>query len=287
MKTVTSVSGGRTSAYIAANYPFDYLLFALVRIEDEKCRFKDEKIRRLVEDRIQAPFIATAEDDTIIYTMLDLEQYIGKPINWVTGLTFDEVVRTKGGWLPNKLHRYCTHYLKIDPMFYWWAENIGEPVNMQIGFRANETKRANDMLSKTNADGFIEFQATFEKHETGKHKGLNKWEFVPWQRPSFPLIEDGIYKQDVTSFWKNKPVRFADYNNCIGCFHRNSMFLRFQYEQHREKMLWFESKEGGENGYWKSEKGLVIPYKKIREMSIQGRLFSEDFEGCPDGFCSL
>ena len=36
MKTATSVSGGMTSAYVAANYPSDYLVFALVRIEDPK-----------------------------------------------------------------------------------------------------------------------------------------------------------------------------------------------------------------------------------------------------------
>ena len=72
MKTMNSLSGGKTSSYIAANYPADYDVFSLVRIEDQNCRFPDEKIRQEVEDRIQAPFIGTAEDDTIIYTMLDL-----------------------------------------------------------------------------------------------------------------------------------------------------------------------------------------------------------------------
>ena len=93
MIKVNSLSGGKTSSYIAANYPADYDVFSLVRIEDENCRFPDEKIRKEVEDRIQAPFIGTAEDDTIIYTMLDLEQYIGRPISWVSGITFDEVVQ--------------------------------------------------------------------------------------------------------------------------------------------------------------------------------------------------
>jgi hypothetical protein len=36
--------------------------------------------------------------------------------------------------------------MKIEPMFYWWAENIGEPTETRIGFRANETRRANNML---------------------------------------------------------------------------------------------------------------------------------------------
>ena len=96
MKTVNSLSGGKTSAYIAANYPADYNVFALVRIEDEAAKFPDKKIRQIVEDKIQAPFIATAEDDVIIYTMLDLEQHIGQKIDWVTGKTFDEITKRNG-----------------------------------------------------------------------------------------------------------------------------------------------------------------------------------------------
>ena len=95
MKTINSLSGGKTSSYIAANYPADYDVFSLVRIEDSNCKFPDEKIRKEVEDRIQAPFIATAEQDTIIYTMLDLEQHICRKIHWVTGRTFDEVTKRK------------------------------------------------------------------------------------------------------------------------------------------------------------------------------------------------
>ncbi len=78
MITVNSLSGWKTSSYIAANYPADYDVFALVRIEHQASKFPNKKIRQEVEDRIQAPFVATAEDDKIIYTMLDLEQYIGK-----------------------------------------------------------------------------------------------------------------------------------------------------------------------------------------------------------------
>ena len=70
MKSINSLSGGKTSSYIAANYPADYDVFSLVRVEDPNCKFKDDKVRQLVEDRLQAPFIGTAEMDTIVYTML-------------------------------------------------------------------------------------------------------------------------------------------------------------------------------------------------------------------------
>ena len=197
MITVNSLSGGKTSSYIAANYPADYDVFALVRIEHEASKFPDAKIRQEVEDRIQAPFIATAEDDMIIYTMLDLEQYIGRKITWVTGKTFDDITTRKDKvYLPNKVQRFCTVEMKIEPMFYWWAEKIGEPVEMQIGFRANETRRASKMIEKLNANGLLEFKATFEKN----NRGQNKWEQVEWQKPVFPLIENPTYKDEIQRF---------------------------------------------------------------------------------------
>lgn len=92
MITVNSVSGGKTSAYIAANYKADYNVFSLVRTNDKKCLFPDAKLRQEVSDRLGVEFIGTLEDDTIIYTMLDLEQFIGQKIDWVTGKTFDEII---------------------------------------------------------------------------------------------------------------------------------------------------------------------------------------------------
>ena len=60
--------------------------------------------KQIVEDKIQAPFIATPEDDVIIYTMLDLEQHIGQKIDWVTGKTFDEIILNKYNTLEDISH---------------------------------------------------------------------------------------------------------------------------------------------------------------------------------------
>ena len=43
--------------------------------------------------------------------------------------------------------------MKLRPMFHWWKETIGEPVEMQIGFRSGEERRANRMLERCNDDG--------------------------------------------------------------------------------------------------------------------------------------
>lgn len=282
MITVNSLSGGKTSSYIAANYPADYNVFALVRIEHEASKFPDKKIRQLVEDRIQAPFIATAEDDMIIYTMLDLEQYIGKKIAWVTGKTFDEVLDGAGS-LPNVTRRYCTAEMKLKPIFEWWRETINEPVEMRLGFRANESRRANNTDAKLNQNGLLEMKAVI-----GKRGSLNAWGMIEWQKPIYPLIEDNIYKDNIEEYWKDKPVRFARINNCVGCFHQNLVLARKRFEWHPNKMEWFTSKEGIKHpeDCWRN--GIdKIKYKDIMNWSLQAELFDDDFDECDSGHCGL
>ena len=62
MRTVNSISGGKTSAYIAANYPADFNIFSLVRTSDTRLKFPDDKIRQIVSDKIGKEFIGTLED---------------------------------------------------------------------------------------------------------------------------------------------------------------------------------------------------------------------------------
>ena len=282
MKTVNSLSGGKTSSYIAANYPADYDVFALVRIEDKRCLFPDKKIRQIVEDRIQAPFIATAEDDTIIYTMLDLEQYIGREITWVTGKTFDEIIiRGDKKYLPNVTQRFCTTQMKLDPIFKWWQSEIGKPIQTRIGYRANEHNRAKTMLSKLNEDGLSTYKTI-----VGKRKTQNKWANIGWQKPVFPLIQDNIYKDQVESYWKDKPVRFAYMNNCIGCFHRNEVLLKLMSEKHPNKFNWFIEAEQ-ETGHNVRTFKNGVTYKQIKNSLKQVPLFEDDFNECDSGYCGL
>lgn len=281
MIRVNSLSGGKTSAFIAANYPADYNVFSLVRTDDKNCMFPDAKIRQIVSDKIGKEFIGTLEMDEIIYTMLDLEQFIGQKINWVSGITFDEVVEKKGGWLPNKLHRYCTTNLKLIPIFEWWHKTINDPVEMAIGFRANEQRRAKKMQEKLNKNGLLEIKATISKHPSGK----NKWQTFEWQKPIFPLIEDGVFKDKIENFWKDKPVRFALMNNCVGCFHRNEILLKKLSMSHSNKMQWFADQELKRNdkGTWKTG----ITYEKIMTHKLQIEIEFDDFSDCDSGYCGL
>lgn len=281
MKTVNSLSGGKTSSYIAANYSADYNVFSLVRTSDKKCMFPDAKIRQQVSDRLGTEFIGTLEEDTIIYTMLDLEQYIGSKIDWVTGKTFDDaIVKTKKGtkFLPNKMARYCTTELKTMPILYWIYDEIKEPVIMRFGYRANETRRAIKMIDKTDEEGYTKVKATF----TTLKDGRNSWGEYRYCKPEFPLIDDNIYKDTIEEFWKDKDVRFAYMNNCVGCWWRSPLLLKKMHNKHPEKMQWFADQETSKSK-WRSD----VKYSEILKWKTQTELFDDDFNECDSGYCGL
>lgn len=281
MKTVNSLSGGKTSSYIAKHYPADYNVFALVTTSDTNCIFPDQKIRQIVSDRIGREFIGTLEEDAIIYTMLDLEQFIGKEINWITGDTFDDVIITtkkNTKYLPNKVARYCTTQLKTVPILKWVKKNIDSDIYMRFGYRANETNRAKKMLSKTDADGFTSVKATFDKDKNGR----NIWNVYKYCKPQFPLIEDNIYKDHIEKYWKDKPVRFAYLNNCVGCYWRSPLLLKKMYNKHPNKMQWFADQET-KNSTWRSD----VRYEDVIKWKTQLELFEDDFNECDSGYCGL
>tara|TARA_R110002153_G_scaffold163768_1_gene316294 strand:+ start:61 stop:900 length:840 start_codon:yes stop_codon:yes gene_type:complete len=279
MKKINSLSGGKTSSYIAAKHPADYDLFSLVRVEDAKCKFPDDKIRKEVEDRLQKSFIGTAEDDTIIYTMLDLEQYIGRPITWVTGKTFEQTIDKHGGFLPNKIARYCTTDMKTIPIAEWRYKNIKEDVEMRFGYRANEQGRAKRMMEKVNPNGMTEVKIIVGKHPNGN----NKWKTIEYCKPDFPLINAHIFKDKIEEFWKDKPVRFAYMNNCIGCWWRGPMLLKHMADKHPNKMEWFANQEENNKGTFKTE----VSYREIINYNSQILLFDDDFNECDSGYCGL
>jgi len=281
LKTVNSLSGGKTSSYIAANYPADYNVFSLVRTDDKNCIFPDKKIRQEVSDRLGTEFIGTLEEDMIIYTMLDLEQFIGSKIDWVTGKTFDEItVRNGKRYLPNVTQRFCTTEMKLQPIFDWWRKEINKVVEMRIGFRANEQRRAKTMLSKANENGNLEFKAI-----VGKRKTQNKWANIEWQKPKFPLIDNPTFKDSIENYWKDKNVRFAYLNNCIGCFHRSPVLLKYMSDKHPNKFQWFIDAE--KNPYGKRTLKIGMKYKDIKKSLKQTKLFDDDFDECDSGYCGL
>jgi hypothetical protein len=271
--TVNSLSGGKTSSYIAVHYPADYEVFALVRIEDKRCS-PDKWLIKQVEDKIQTDFIATAESDRTLYLMLDLEQELGREIKWVTGETFDALIRRKKA-LPNMFWRFCTSELKVKPIFDWWFANFKDKIRTQIGYRYDEKERQNSFSTS--------FKTVIGKSKNGNR---NKWADIEWREGYFPLINNKINHWDIIKFWKDKHFgvtydSFPPDSNCVGCFWKQPQQLRKNWEDNPEKMHWFANKEN-EKQRWKKE-GF---YDDIANIGIQSDFVFGTGSGCKAGECT-
>lgn len=268
MKTIHSLSGGKTSSYMAYHYPADYNLFALVKIDDPSCKPKDDKLIQMVSDKIGEDFVATAESDDTLRVMFELEQMIGREIIWVHGKSFDNLIKSQT-ILPNSLRRFCTQEMKLRPIWDWWFKNINEKVKMGIGFRYDEMERAD------------RFTTSF-KGIVGKRGTRNKWEEIEWREGWFPLIDDRIHHFQVKQWALKTGLPFPEDSNCVGCFHKPLQQLRKNFEDYPEKMEWFNNQEKNARGSWKQD----VTYEKISKMGLQMDFFFGTGSGCQAGFCT-
>jgi len=275
MKTITSISGGKTSAYLAKHYPTDYNVFALIRIEDKRCTPKDKSIVKYASDKLGKEFIATAESDKTLYVIRDLEQLLSKEIIWVSGYSFDELIKKRKA-LPNMMQRFCTTEMKMFPIAEWWFKEIGEKIQMQVGFRYDEKERS---------DRF----RTDIKIKVGKHSnGNNKWQEFNWRVGKFPLIEDKINHYQVAQWANSTDLIFPPDSNCVGCFWKPLQQLRKNWEDEPLKMQWFADIEKANFSKrtkvqtWKNEAN----YEQIKTIGLQQDFYFGTGSGCQAGFCT-
>lgn len=270
MQTVNSLSGGKTSSYMAVHYPADYNVFALVTIDDINASPKNKGLIKKVSDKIGKEFIATAEDDKTLIAILDLEQLIGKEITWLVGDSFEKVNRrmTGGKGLPNMMWRFCTTELKMRPIFDWWYKTIGQKVKMNIGIRYDEMERAERI--RNSFKGIV-----------GKHGIRNKWEEIEWREASFPLIENKVIHPKVVSWAVNSGIDFPSDSNCVGCFHKPLQQLRKNWQDNEAKMQWFADQENDKKR-WKKE----MRYESIKRLMLQSEFAFGTNAGCNAGYCT-
>ncbi len=267
MIKVHSLSGGKTSSYMAYHYPADYNVFSLVTIEDKNCKPKDNGLIKKVSNKINKDFVATVEDDLTLYAMLDLEQKLGKEIIWLTGNTFEKIINQKK-MLPNIMMRFCTTELKMRPIFDWWYKEINQKVKMGIGFRYDEKERADKL--KNEFKGIV-----------GKVNNRNKWQTIEWREGWFPLIEDKIFHLDVKKWSDKINIKFPNDSNCVGCFWKDLQQLRKNWDDNNKKMEWFANQETKKRK-WKKE----INYETIKKIGLQQDFFFGTGSGCQAGFCT-
>lgn len=239
MKTVNSLSGGKTSSYLAVHYPSDYEIFSLVCNDDPKCAHPDKKLMQVANDKLSkycpqfGEFIGTPEHYGIIKIMLDLEQMIGREIIWVRGESFDSLIR-KMKAIPNQNQRWCTTYLKLEPIFWFWLLHIGEKVRMRAGFRHDEKERAD------------RFTTSYKTPTSCNNYGQNRqsWQvFEDWRQGEFPLIEAKVNHFTVKKYWDSKGIDFPKDSNCQMCFWKPVQQLRQNYEESPNVINWADDIE--------------------------------------------
>ena len=271
--TVNSLSGGKTSSYMAYHYPADHDVFALVCIEAEYCKPKDKGLVKYVSDKIGRDFIATAESDKTLLVVCDLEQLIGREIKWVAGDTFEQITKRKNGFfLPNVFNRMCTTEMKMKPIFDYCQKQVGDIVEMQVGFRYDEKERGERNKSNTH------FKTIVGQSENGR----NKWAEIEWRTLSYPLIDSKILHYEVYQWAKNSGLNFPADSNCVGCFHKPFQQLRKNWDNEPQKMRWFAEMEQKAKAQWKKE----MSYESAKNIGLQTDFVFGTGAGCSSGFCT-
>jgi hypothetical protein len=294
MKTVNSLSGGKTSSYMAVHYPADYNIFSVVCIDDPKCAPKDKQIVQAINDKLGAEkiktygeFIATAEDDKTLKVIFDLEQKLGNEVIWTRGKSFDKV-NIKAKAIPNFMRRFCTTEMKLDSIFYWWQDNFnGEKVAMNLGYRIDEIERGymyDESIKRLIPKPEKPYHAIVGKSKNGR----NKWADVYWRETRYPLISNQVNHRMVREWAASSGIDFPADSNCVGCFWKSVQQLRKNWDDNPEKMQWFADQEktikskSGKARRWKTE----ATYEQIKTIGLQQDFFFGEGSGCQAGFCT-
>lgn len=317
MITVNSLSGGKTSSYIAANYPADVNVFALVCMDDHNANGGsttlkvDAKIRQMVNDKLQKycshqrEFVATAEDPIILKTMFDLEQHIGSEIIWVRGEGFNFTSFGKS-MLPNQKHRWCTSMFKIKPIFELLYMYFSLPCKMRIGYRADEAHRVDTFKENYIFSDRCDFAYEWEEHSkaykrkpireteswlSGYDNGrslphIHRWTETPFRVGEFPLVEDGKVQRDIQKFWQPFEeaglIDFPEDSNCQFCFWKRVQQLRKNWDRQPGIMGCAAVVEAMLESTLLAKMSLL----DVRNVAPQLDLFQMDGGGCQGGYCT-
>ena len=320
MITVNSLSGGKTSSYMAVQYPADLEIFSLVCLDDHNSNrgsksfdVTDPKIRQMVNDKLQKycshqpEFWATAEDPLTIKTMFDLEQHLGREIIWLRGEGFNQI-NTQKKLLPNKQHRYCTHLFKIQPIFEFLFMYHSLPCTMRIGFRFDEEKRAESFKDTyeyaTHCEVAYDFcgdhvpgnmvtehlsysykngdqRYKYKRNISTPHR--HRWLTVPFRTGEFPLINDFTTQFDVLKYWSEHPeVEFPENSNCQFCFWKHPLTIRDNYNRNPNIIKNAMVMESMIGGTFHAQ----LSMQQIAILTEQQDLFRMRGGGCDGGYCT-
>ncbi|GJM64607.1 hypothetical protein [Persicobacter diffluens] len=282
MKTMNSLSGGKTSSYLAVHYPADYEVFALCCIDYHNSgKSIDKKMKQMVNDKLQKycahmpEFCATSEDPVVLKTMFDLEHKLGREIIWLRGVGWEQMLKTKK-MIPNISARFCTTILKIQPIFEFLFKYTELPVRMRIGFRYDEQERR---------DRFSEVFKYAERteYQQKSQRFIKRWKEIKWRVGEFPLIRDKVSHFHIQDYWKQNPeIQFPSDSNCLNCFWKDPQQLRKNFDHYPEIMFWGVIHESLMGARFKKD----ISLGAISKIGLQADFFFGTGAGCQAGFCT-
>ena len=244
---ILSFSGGRTSAYMMANYACDLVIFTNTGKEAEgTLEFVRDCEQALNKPIIWLEYCDTAEKFKTI--SFDTASRKGEP--------FEALIR-KRKYLPNQATRFCSMELKaLTIKRYLKACGVDlHDTEMMLGIRADEPNRYYKL----------------------KDNPRNTWE------NSMPLFRDGVTKEMVLEYWSKQPfdLLINPYEgNCDLCFLKG---MRKKTELLRDKpqvaQWWINMEELIGATFHKGYK-----VREVLDVSqTQTKLFDNDIE-C---FCSI
>lgn len=281
MKTVNSLSGGKTSSYIAVHYPADIEVFALCCIDCHNAGASiDKKMKQMVNDRLQKycshmpEFVATSEDPKILKVMFDLEQKIGREIIWLRGMGWEDMIR-KYGVIPNMTKRICTSVLKMQPIFEYLFMHHELPVQMRIGYRYDEMERS----MRLNNTFKYAYKCEFQEKSV---RWIHRWKEIEWRIGEFPLIADKITHYHIKKYWDKQYIDFPEDSNCLNCFWKPEAQLRKNFDTCPSIMWWASIMEDLKNRTFKDKHSL----QQISKLPIQMDFMFGVGSGCQAGFCT-
>jgi hypothetical protein len=283
LPTVNSLSGGKTSSYLAAHYPADYDVFALVCIDAHNAGGKiDKKVKQLVNDKLQKhcphmpEFVATSEDPKLLNAMLDLEQLIGREITWLRGMSWEDMMFKVKKIMPNRSMRICTSLLKVQPIFEFLYMQGALPCEMRIGYRWDEKERANDF------NQYYHFSPKAEFGFQNKQLWLHRWVDVLWRYGAFPLIDNKVSHYKVYQYWLDKGIDFPSDSNCSFCFWKPKQQLRKNFDTNLPVMAWAMVMETLMDHTFLNDTSLM----QISRLGLQLDFNFGTGSGCQAGFCT-
>lgn len=183
---ILSFSGGRTSAYMLANYDFDLAIFCNTGKEAEGTLDFIRKCGEYFDKEIIWLEYTTDVKEKFKIVNFETANRNGKP--------FEQLIKKKN-YIPNIVTRFCSMELKALTIKRY-LKGIGVKINdidMLLGIRADEPNRYFKL----------------------KDNNRNGWE------NKMPLYKDRITKNNIFEYWKNQPFDLkinTHEGNCDLCF---------------------------------------------------------------------